>query len=174
MTHNTIPLPEPSTVTVLHGVAYYTADQMHAYAAKVCAEKDVEIERLWAEWKKVSHEKGLVRAQNRDLRTAAQQALEALEWYVKEDDVIENMDGNEFWVDAKRTAEKSITDLRAALAERDAANLELAKLASDWMDIATAKDAEIERLRDALGRISRSEASYALADFARAALKETK
>ena len=30
-------------------------------------------------------------------------------------------------------------------AEKEAANLELAKLASDWMDIATAKDTEIER-----------------------------
>ena len=46
MTHNTIPLPEPATVTVLHGVAYYTADQMHAHAAKVCAEKDAEIVNL--------------------------------------------------------------------------------------------------------------------------------
>ena len=46
MTQNTIPLPEPATVTVLNEVAYYTADQMHAHAAKVCAERDAEIERL--------------------------------------------------------------------------------------------------------------------------------
>jgi len=46
MTQNTVPLPEPATVTVLHEVAYYTADQMHAHAAKVCAEKDAEIDRL--------------------------------------------------------------------------------------------------------------------------------
>jgi len=52
--------------------------------------------------------------------TKLKAALDALEWYVKEDDVIENMDGNEFWVDAKRTAEKSITDLRSVIAEMEA------------------------------------------------------
>ena len=49
MTHNTVPLPEPlCRDDTEHGVNYYTADQMHAHAAKVCAEKDAEIERLQA------------------------------------------------------------------------------------------------------------------------------
>jgi len=53
MTQNTVPLPEPApyVVTRMYGncstdQTYFTADQMHAYAAKVCAEKDAEIERL--------------------------------------------------------------------------------------------------------------------------------
>ena len=47
MTQNTVPLPEPlCRDDTEHGVNYYTADQMHAHAAKVCAEKDAEIERL--------------------------------------------------------------------------------------------------------------------------------
>jgi hypothetical protein len=50
-------------------------------------------------------------------------------------------------------------------------------LADAVRELVATRDAqalEIKRLRDALGRISRSEASYALADFARAALKESK
>lgn len=34
--------------------------------------------------------------------------LECLEWYVQQDDVIEFMEGNEFWVDGKRRAESAI------------------------------------------------------------------
>jgi hypothetical protein len=50
MTQNTVPLPEPlCRDDTEHGVNYYTADQMHAHAAKVCAEKDAEIERLRAD-----------------------------------------------------------------------------------------------------------------------------
>ena len=48
---------------------------------------------------------------------AMRQALEALEWYVKEDDVCEWMEGNEYWVEGKRNAENAITALREALAE---------------------------------------------------------
>ena len=70
MTQNTVPLPEPVALVVqkvirgrkgapdtykydfvlcdptLRPCKLYTADQMHAHAAKVCAEKDAEIERL--------------------------------------------------------------------------------------------------------------------------------
>lgn len=57
------------------------------------------------------------------LEQAARQALEALEWYVEEDDVMEAMPGNEPWVEGKRNAEKSITALREAL-EQCAQNTE--------------------------------------------------
>ena len=47
MTANTVPLPEPGVdLGYVVGGLHYTADQMHAHAAKVCAEKDAEIERL--------------------------------------------------------------------------------------------------------------------------------
>ena len=47
MTQNTVPLPEPFPAGYIAKTEYfYTADQMHAHAAKVCAEKDAEIERL--------------------------------------------------------------------------------------------------------------------------------
>ena len=47
MTQNTVPLSEPlCRDDTEHGVNYYTANQMHAHAAKVCAEKDAEIEGL--------------------------------------------------------------------------------------------------------------------------------
>jgi hypothetical protein len=53
MTQNTVPLPEPMYVEVMvdgtwSAKTVYTAYQMHAHAAKVCAEKDAEIERLRA------------------------------------------------------------------------------------------------------------------------------
>ena len=57
MTQNTVPLPEPATVTVLNEVAYYTTDQMHAHAAKVCAEKDAEITKWIRRSDKTWHEK---------------------------------------------------------------------------------------------------------------------
>ena len=46
-----------------------------------------------------------------------QMALDALKWYVEEDDVIEDMVGNEPWVEGKRDAESSIEELRAELAK---------------------------------------------------------
>ena len=46
-------------------------------------------------------------------------ALEALQWYVDEDDVIECMAGNEPWVEGKKNAETVIEALRAALALPD-------------------------------------------------------
>ena len=52
-----------------------------------------------------------------DLQKAAEAALEALDWYVKEDDVIESMAGNEPWVEGKRNAEKAIQTLRQAIAQ---------------------------------------------------------
>ena len=42
-------------------------------------------------------------------------ALEALERYVNEDEVIEGMRGNEPWVETKRIGEKAITAIKAAL-----------------------------------------------------------
>ena len=50
MTQNTVPLPEPGVdLGYVVGGLHFTADQMHAYATKVCAEKDAEIERLRAD-----------------------------------------------------------------------------------------------------------------------------
>lgn len=49
------------------------------------------------------------------LEKTAKRALEALEWYVKNDDVIESMPGNEFWVKGKQEAEKAIKELRTAI-----------------------------------------------------------
>jgi hypothetical protein len=37
-----------------------------------------------------------------------QQMRDALAWYVKEDDVIEGQEGNEYWVEGKRNAERLI------------------------------------------------------------------
>ena len=55
MTQNTIPLPKPGVdLGYVVGGLHYTADQMHAHAAKVCAEKDAEIERLRADAARVS------------------------------------------------------------------------------------------------------------------------
>jgi len=49
MTQNTVPLPKPFPAGYIAKTEYfYTADQMHAHATKVCAEKDAEIERLRA------------------------------------------------------------------------------------------------------------------------------
>ena len=49
------------------------------------------------------------------LEKAAMMALRSLEWYVKNDDVIESMPGNEFWVKGKQEAEKAIQELRTAI-----------------------------------------------------------
>lgn len=46
------------------------------------------------------------------------EALNALKWYVKTDDVSETMPGNEYWVEGKRRAETVITKIEAALAEK--------------------------------------------------------
>lgn len=51
------------------------------------------------------------------MKALLQQALDALEWYVGEDDVIECMEGNEPWVKCKRNAEAVIEALRAELAK---------------------------------------------------------
>ena len=50
-------------------------------------------------------------------KATVEQALEALEFYVEEDDVIEGMEGNEYWVEGKRSAEKSIVAFQKALAQ---------------------------------------------------------
>jgi hypothetical protein len=50
-----------------------------------------------------------------DKDTALRLALEALERYVNEDEVIEGMRGNEPWVETKRMGEKAITAIKAAL-----------------------------------------------------------
>jgi len=102
MTQNTVPLPEPVALVVqkvirgrkgapdtykydfvlcdptLRPCKLYTADQMHAHAAKVCAEKDAEIEQIeaTARIRRVRNE--VLEAELTTLRTAAQQALEAL------------------------------------------------------------------------------------------------
>jgi len=55
-----------------------------------------------------------------ELKQAAQQAVEALEWYVENDDVVESMPGNEFWVGGKREAEKAIQELRTAIQQAEA------------------------------------------------------
>jgi hypothetical protein len=46
-------------------------------------------------------------------------ALEALERYVNEDEIIEGMQGNEPWVETKRMGEKAITAIKAALEAKD-------------------------------------------------------
>lgn len=45
------------------------------------------------------------------------QAMEALKWYVEEDDVIEGMAGNEFWVDGKNRALSAIGAIRTHLGD---------------------------------------------------------
>lgn len=43
----------------------------------------------------------------------------ALAWYIEEDDVIEAMPGNEYWVNGKRDAESIIADIDAALRTKE-------------------------------------------------------
>jgi len=50
---------------------------------------------------------------------AMKQALEALERYVEQDDVIEGMPGNEPWEETKRLAETAITSLRKAIEQAE-------------------------------------------------------
>jgi sulfur transfer complex TusBCD TusB component (DsrH family) len=54
-----------------------------------------------------------------DLKYAAKLALEALKFYVAEDDVIEAMEGNEYWVEGKHKAQKAIKALEEALAKQE-------------------------------------------------------
>lgn len=83
--------------------------------------------------------------------TAMEQALEALERYVKEDEVAEGMPGNEPWIETKRMGETSITALRQALAaEQKPAE------GRDWSLLEATQEslrehmAEIKRLRGLL------------------------
>ena len=46
---------------------------------------------------------------------AMQMALEALQWYVDEEDVVESMPGNEPWAEGKQRAESAIAALQNAL-----------------------------------------------------------
>lgn len=50
------------------------------------------------------------------LKEAAQEALEALEWYVKNDDTMET-EFNKPWLDGKERAEKAIKMLKLAIKE---------------------------------------------------------
>ena len=110
MTQNTVPLPEPDMRIPMDGPPRYTADQMHAHAAKVCAEKDAEIEQIeaTARIRRVRNE--VLEAELATLRTAAQQAIEALNEFVE----------TEFTVGQRYTNEgqsmlDAITALTAAL-----------------------------------------------------------
>ena len=54
-------------------------------------------------------------AERDELKAAAQVGLDALQWYIDEDEVIESMEGNEYWVEGKYKAETVVTQLRDAL-----------------------------------------------------------
>ena len=68
-------------------------------------------------------------------RELMKQAIDALEWYVEEDDVIEGMEGNERWVEGKRIAESVIEALRTELAKP-----EPEAVALNWVNLQNAAD----------------------------------
>jgi hypothetical protein len=90
----TIPLPEPTGYLCDWGNDHkpvYTADKMHAHAAAVTADLHAEIERLRIDnkclVKSVKVQRDELRAETAALRAAAEQALEALQWENKWNEV---------------------------------------------------------------------------------------
>jgi hypothetical protein len=55
MTTKPTPLPEPNIVNKHYVREYYTATQMHAHAARVCADLRAEIERHKTDWSRFHH-----------------------------------------------------------------------------------------------------------------------
>lgn len=86
-----------------------------------------------------------------------QLALDALQWYVDEDEVIESMKGNEYWVEGKDRAKVAIEALRAAIAKPSESVL--ASLPKYWELVDALVGLACQRLTGINGELDTSSAS---------------